>query len=106
MQSPEELEGLLAERPYRVAATPQPDFGAFEPADGCSCNAAVLADEDPRYVYEEGFAFFPADGWANHAWVVDENGAVLDPTWQDTHAGVRYYEASDLDPFGRTDSLL
>jgi len=49
----------------------------------CFMNAFHLADEK-KLIYVEGFAIpgsFPFPFPMLHAWVVDQNGLILDPTW-------------------------
>ena len=60
------------------------------PAKMCFMNAFHLASANPDYRYCEGLAVphsvpLPVD----HAWVVDKNNKVLDPTWKDGAAA--YY---------------
>jgi hypothetical protein len=57
-----------------------PDGYEWMEAKNCYGNAAQLALEDPALTYVEGYAmgrFFPIP----HAWVVTEDGTVIDPTW-------------------------
>lgn len=70
--------------------------GRGEPKQ-CFANAGRLALMDPRYTYVEGFAAarisdnltFPT----HHAWVVDADGRVVDPTWHDG-TGEAYFGAA------------
>jgi hypothetical protein len=53
----------------------------------CYMNAYRLADRDPSLTYVEGVAMnasvpFPLE----HAWVVNQQGQVIDPTWSDGKA--------------------
>lgn len=56
----------------------------------CFCNATKLVQYDPSLVYVEGFAL--PDGIPiaiHHAWVMDQNGDMIDPTW--STAGTEYF---------------
>jgi hypothetical protein len=46
----------------------------------CFSNAMHLALDDPDLTYVEGYAQSPMIP-TNHAWVVDRDGYVIDPTW-------------------------
>ena len=52
--------------------------------DCCHHNARRLAEAYPGLRYVEGFAgdYF-SEGWYVHAWCVNYEGAVIDPTWRD-----------------------
>ncbi len=55
----------------------------------CFKNAFYLADRDEKYIYVEGFATTKHLGLPLlHAWCVDKQGNVYDPTWRD---GDEYY---------------
>ncbi len=45
----------------------------------CFENAAQIASENPSLVYVQGFAWNVVP--CEHAWCVDEQGRVVDPTW-------------------------
>lgn len=47
----------------------------------CYKNAGNLALEDDTLVYCEGWAYKPGIIPLHHAWCVDPNGEVIDPTW-------------------------
>ena len=47
----------------------------------CFKNAAELALADPSLTYHEGYAVGRAGIPVLHAWCVDEDGGVVDPTW-------------------------
>ena len=56
----------------------------------CFMNAFHLSQEDPNYRYAEGLAVPHSIGLPlEHAWVVDKDNKVLDPTWKDGAAA--YY---------------
>lgn len=55
----------------------------------CFLNAYKLAEKYPDLKYVEGYAKAETVCPGLHAWVVDRNGNVIDPTWQNT--GVEYY---------------
>jgi hypothetical protein len=62
----------------------------------CYLNSFKMVEDDPSLIYCEGFATshgalkgsFPV----MHAWTIDQNGVVLDPTWSDgqTYLGVPF----------------
>lgn len=54
------------------------------PQGQCFANAARLAQNCPDLTYVEGFgsSLFPI----HHAWCIDEDGAVIDTTWEDLEA--------------------
>lgn len=57
----------------------------FGRAKECFRNAALLAQENAELTYVEGYAdcgSFPM----HHAWCVDANGRVVDPTWREKGA--------------------
>ncbi len=59
----------------------------------CFKNAFYLADRDDKYIYVEGFATTKRLGLPLlHAWCVDKQGNVYDPTWRDgdTYYGVPF----------------
>ena len=66
-------------------------FSRMTPRE-CFMNATNLVLEDPSLTYVEGFAagVIPV----HHAWVVDLDGSVIDPTWKDpensTYFGVPF----------------
>jgi hypothetical protein len=66
----------------------------------CFANAFTLALNDPAYRYYEGWAYMEHGIPTHHAWVVDPNGKVQDPTWLDS---VRN-PTKPLDPSNRTRS--
>lgn len=51
------------------------------PMKECYRNAALLSIQDPKYYYVEGYAMgiIPA----MHAWCIDKDKNVIDPTWPD-----------------------
>ncbi|MFA5355295.1 MAG: anti-CBASS Acb1 family protein [Candidatus Paceibacterota bacterium] len=57
---------------------------------GCYRNAALLAMENDNYTYCEGIAYSKAiNGFPfNHAFCIDKEGNVVDPTWKD---GTAYF---------------
>ncbi|QBQ74829.1 hypothetical protein [Caudovirales GX15bay] len=63
--------------------SPLPDnYGRMRPRD-CFLNATVLAHMHPALRYVEGFAMHPATPFPiHHAWVVDGEDRVIDPTWE------------------------
>lgn len=58
----------------------------------CFGNAALTAHCSPdKYAYVEGYAF--QDGLPisfQHAWLIDRQGRVIEPTWT-THRKIQYY---------------
>lgn len=83
-----------------------PDGFEAEPGS-CTLNASELdghcvTDGDGgvhQLAYEEGFAHDGDGDWTAHAWLADQHGHVIDPTWDDAGAGFVYAVADD--PFGR-----
>jgi hypothetical protein len=69
----------------------------------CTVNAAEAAD-DNGLRYAEGYAQTPDQPgeWIAHAWCVDDDGFVIDPTWTDTDERFVYIEAHD--PFCREEA--
>lgn len=81
-RSRQSIEAFLLQwgRPFpNVEQPPPPKSQARE----CYRNAALLAMSDASLTYCEGFAVAPDLFPMSHAWVVRENGTVLDPTWPD-----------------------
>jgi len=60
----------------------------------CFKNAFYLADYNPDLTYVEGYAIFSGIGLpVLHAWCVDKDGKVYDPTWKtlgDEYFGVKF----------------
>lgn len=84
-------------------------------ANQCFCNCIQLAYME-RLVYVEGFATLPEPAIEmHHAWCLDSQGRVVDPTWKEpalayfgvpfavTYVHVRY---DDQARYGMTGSLL
>lgn len=96
------VERQLRGLPRTPVREPQPQW-PYECDEGaCTFNASELEGEhDGRYA--EGWAQTPdaPNVWTPHAWLVDRDEHVLDPTWRDTHRGFTYVEAPHLDPFER-----
>lgn len=72
------------------------------PSKECFRNAALLAVNEPRLAYVEGYGL--RAGLAlpiHHAWCVDEEDAVVDVTWSDpehcAYYGVRFVRAMLVD---------
>lgn len=67
----------------------------------CYRNATLVALEHPQFIYCEGLASIPCIGLpVEHAWVVTEEGVVIDPTWKDL--GLSYFGIPfDLDYISR-----
>ncbi|CAN7568885.1 hypothetical protein LJR221_004084 [Agrobacterium tumefaciens] len=64
-------------------ATDDPTWLERGPKRHCFANAAKLASERDDVFYAEGYAFngkIPIP--MQHAWLVDENGYPIDPTWE------------------------
>lgn len=58
----------------------------------CYENATLAVIHNPELQYAEGVAFSAATGELGylHAWAVDKDGSVVDPTWDEPEKG-RYY---------------
>ena len=68
--------------PCWARALPRP-FKPMPPKQ-CFVNAARLVGRYPRLTYVEGFAYRETVGLPiHHAWAVDEDRQVVDPTWDD-----------------------
>jgi hypothetical protein len=66
-------------RPHR------PDWLLLGQKRACFVNAASYAMVRDDVLYAEGYAMEPDIPIPiQHAWLVDRNGAVIDPTWDDT----------------------
>lgn len=61
--------------------SPLPEGVELGAAKQCYRNAALVALSNPEYTYVEGYAasIIPI----HHAWVVDRDGQVVDPTWHE-----------------------
>lgn len=70
------------EYPNRIDLPPGVEYGR---AKECFTNAFNLAvhDESSRFTYVEGYAYTPGVMACTHAWVIDADGNVIDPTWRD-----------------------
>lgn len=63
---------------------PAPWRGERMTAKECFRNAWLIADCCPELTYCEGYAVSPFSIWPTiHAWAVDRDGMVYDPTWRD-----------------------
>jgi hypothetical protein len=68
------------------------------PAKECFKNSADAAVTNPELTYVEGYALVKDMPMPfAHAWLVDKNGLVVDPTWEDGHSyfGIKF-ETSQL----------
>lgn len=54
------------------------------PARQCYQNAGLLVVQNPTLTYCEGFAVSRVGVPVQHAWCLDAQGQVVDPTWPDT----------------------
>lgn len=55
----------------------------------CYRQARALAlDQPERFIYVEGYAFHESPVPIHHAWCVDKNGNVADPTWAYTERAI------------------
>lgn len=74
-----DMVATLSPGPKRVALTLPEGYEVMEPQQ-CFRNAWNLVMDDPTLLYCEGFA--QARGLVlEHAWVEDEHGTIIDPTW-------------------------
>lgn len=62
---------------------PLPDGIKYGKAKECFGNAFGVAAFDERYRYCEGWAYTPGLIAVHHAWLIDLDGNVIDPTWRD-----------------------
>lgn len=65
--------------------TPAPFTGERRPSQKCFQNAVEMATTVPGLRYAEGFAHTSIIPTL-HAWCVDENDRVIDPTWDNPEA--------------------
>lgn len=77
---------VLAGHFYRLlgqAGHSRPVAPELEPGEMRMCyrNAGRLAISDSRYAYCEGYALRKGLVPVHHAWLLDQDGCVLDPTW-------------------------
>lgn len=78
-QSYQEMVVDLSEGPRR-AALELPDWCPVMEPQNCYSNALALAQEWEGLVYVEGYAHLGLIP-LQHAWVEDEEGRIIDPTW-------------------------
>jgi hypothetical protein len=99
VQGPKKTVLQVAPEVHRFVAkygrhwTPQPLPSGYERGRESSCfaNATFAAVKYPGLRYVEGFAYAANLGWyylLHHAWCVDAQGCVIDPTWE---AGLAYF---------------
>lgn len=60
----------------------------------CFLNAFMLSQINPRWRYYEGWALMPFSIPTHHAWVVDEDDVVQDPTWKPLYRRYRDADAN------------
>lgn len=89
-------EDLVKRHGKQFTAQPLPEEYGLMEAKNCYNNAFILAAANPELTYVEGYAYsgiLPI----HHAWVVDAEGRVIDPTWIDpvncTYFGVGFKTA-------------
>lgn len=69
----------------RIDLPPGVEYGKAKECFANACRLSALhplGDESP-YRYVEGFAYTPGLIACHHAWVINEAGEVIDPTWRD-----------------------
>lgn len=64
----------------------------------CFHNAFILSQINPRWRYFEGWALMPFSLPTHHAWVVDEDDVVQDPTWKPLYRSYRDRSAAQGSP--------
>jgi len=75
-------------RPFEIG--PKTYEGKRMEAGLCFMNATLMAIDNSKLKYVEGYAC--VHGVAlQHAWVVDENGFIIDPTWSETNPEKRIH---------------
>ena len=84
---PATLLGYVQEWPFQ----PLPKGYRQMKQGACFRNAAILVQRDPSLCYCEGVAGPIVSDLVPHAWAVDQNGRVIDPTWCRRHEGKRYF---------------
>lgn len=62
------------------------DVHGTQPKKQCYRNAFMAVLENPELVYVEGIAFPKGIIPLDHAWTMNKNGEVFDPTWNDGEA--------------------
>ena len=79
------VEDFVLQHGREWISAPLPEDIERQPLKQCFRNAIMLAVER-NYRYVEGYAFFHIPIY--HAWCLDENDKVVDPTWDnpETHA--------------------
>jgi len=77
-------------KPFRVNLKKLNRFGTGQ-MKMCFRNAFELTMKNPDLIYVEGFATCVIP--TLHAWVVDQDGVIADPTW-DADEGVKQYRPS------------
>jgi hypothetical protein len=61
---------------------PRPRHVRKQPFGECFRNSANFVEENPGYIYVEGFAMMELGVVTQHAWCIDDEGIVLDVTWE------------------------
>ncbi|GAB2206291.1 hypothetical protein ROS1_31070 [Roseibium sp. ROS1] len=98
------IDALAADEPIFGPSQALQQFGSeFRPsqdassrlprgdAKACYSNATAYARTHRDLFYSEGYALDPAFPVPiQHAWLVDESGAVIDPTWKDAEQHVYF----------------
>ncbi len=82
------MEGLVLDVGREYTPRPLPDDVQLGTVKECFQNATELAMSREGLTYVEGYATSGTTGIAvHHAWVVDEDGNVIDNTWRNIDTG-------------------
>lgn len=79
---------MLVEHGRFWTASPRPKHVRKRAAGRCFRNSAAVLQNQPVWYYCEGYATAQSMTPIHHGWLVDEDGLVIDPTWNN---GTAYF---------------